>query len=281
MVRQLAPVRRVTLSGEVAGRLSEAIRSGELPPGARLPAEREHSVQLGVGRTSIREALRILQATGMVTVRPGDGVFVAICSSPKDQPFARWEALYHYRVGELLEARLAIEPLAAARAASLANDDDLHTLLATLVEFERAIEEDDLAAMVLANGDVHEAITRASRNRMFQAMLGVANNLLIESKRAGLGAPGRPRRVLAKHRAIFDAIAAGDSQAAESAMRDHLMSFVSDMGVGDPSEADGVTKRSSGRQKRADISPKAAQSGEDWTVGRPALAAAAQSARAR
>jgi GntR family transcriptional regulator, transcriptional repressor for pyruvate dehydrogenase complex len=242
MVSQLAPVRRITLSGEVADRLSEAIRSGELPPGARLPAERELGVQFGVGRTSIREALRMLQATGMVTVRPGDGVFVATCSSPHEPPFARWESLYHYRVEELFEARLAIEPLAAARAASRATEDDLRALSATLVEFERGVEEDDLAAMVLADGDFHEAITRASRNRMFQAMLGVANHLLIESKRAGLGAPGRPRRVLAKHRAIFDAIAAGDAQLAENAMRDHLMSFVSDMGVDDPSLADGKTK---------------------------------------
>jgi GntR family transcriptional regulator, transcriptional repressor for pyruvate dehydrogenase complex len=242
MVSQLAPVRRITLSGEVADRLSEAIRSGELPPGARLPAERELGAQFGVGRTSIREALRMLQATGMVTVRPGDGVFVAVCSPPNEQPFARWESLYHYRVEELFEARLAIEPLAAARAASRATEDDLRALSATLVEFERGVEEDDLAAMVLADGDFHEAITRASRNRMFQAMLGVANHLLIESKRAGLGAPGRPRRVLAKHRAIFDAIAAGDAQLAENAMRDHLMSFVSDMGVDDPSLADGKTK---------------------------------------
>jgi len=242
MVSQLAPVRRTTLSGEVADRLSEAIRSGELPPGARLPAERELGAKFGVGRTSIREALRMLQATGMVTVRPGDGVFVAIWSSPNEQPFARWESLYHYRVGELFEARLAIEPLAAARAASRANEDDLHALSATLIAFERGIEEDDLAAMVLADGDFHEAITRASRNRMFQAMLGVANHLLIESKRAGLSAPERPRRVLAKHQAIFEAIVAGDAHLAECAMRDHLMSFMSDMGVGDPSLADGNTK---------------------------------------
>jgi len=239
MVSQLAPVRRITLSGEVADRLSEAIRSGELLPGARLPAERELGAKFGVGRTSIREALRMLQATGMVTVRPGDGVFVAVWSSPNEQPFARWESLYHYRVEELFEARLAIEPLAAARAASRANEEDLHALSAPLVEFERGIEEDDLAVMVLADGDFHEAITRASRNRMFQAMLGVANHLLIESKRAGLNAPGRPRRVLAKHHAIFKAIAAGDAHLAESAMRDHLMSFMSDMGVGDPSHADG------------------------------------------
>ena len=63
----------------------------------------------------------MLQATGMVTVRPGDGVFVASLASRSDHPFARWESLYHYRVEELFEARLAIEPLAAARAAKRAD----------------------------------------------------------------------------------------------------------------------------------------------------------------
>ena len=242
MVSQLAPVRRTTLSGEVANRLTEAIRSGELAPGARLPAERELGVQFGVGRTSVREALRMLQATGLVTVRPGDGAFVANVSSANDRSFARWESLYHYRVEELFEARLAIEPLAAARAASRADEDDVNSIAAALTAFEQGVNECDLAAMVLADDDFHGAIMLASRNRMFQAMLGVANHLSLESKRAGLSAPGRPPHVLAKHRAIFAAIAAGDSQAAESAMRDHLMSFVSDMGVGDSSVVEGVTK---------------------------------------
>jgi GntR family transcriptional regulator, transcriptional repressor for pyruvate dehydrogenase complex len=242
MVSQLAPVRRTTLSGEVANRLTEAIRSGELAPGARLPAERELGVQFGVGRTSVREALRMLQATGLVTVRPGDGAFVANVSSANDRSFARWESLYHYRVEELFEARLAIEPLAAARAASRADEDDVNSIAAALTAFEQGVNECDLAAMVLADDDFHGAIMLASRNRMFQAMLGVANHLSLESKRAGLSAPGRPPHVLAKHRAIFAAIAAGDSQAAESAMRDHLMSFVSDMGVGDSSVTEGVTE---------------------------------------
>jgi GntR family transcriptional regulator, transcriptional repressor for pyruvate dehydrogenase complex len=242
MVSQLAPVRRTTLSGEVANRLTEAIRSGELAPGARLPAERELGVQFGVGRTSVREALRMLQATGLVTVRPGDGAFVANVSSANDRSFARWESLYHYRVEELFEARLAIEPLAAARAASRADEDDVNSIAAALTAFEQGVNECDLAAMVLADDDFHGAIMLASRNRMFQAMLGVANHLSLESKRAGLSAPGRPPHVLAKHRAIFAAIAAGDSQAAESAMRDHLMSFVSDMGVGDSSVTEEVTE---------------------------------------
>ena len=62
---------------------------------------------------------------------------------------------------------------------------------------------------------------------------------MIESQRASLSPPERPRRVLAKHRAIYAAITAGDAHAAELAMRDHLMSFVSDMGVINPSFIEG------------------------------------------
>ena len=122
-----------------------------------------------------------------------------------------------------------------------ADEDELNSIAAALTAFEQGVDECDLAAMVLADDDFHESIVLASRNRMFQAMLGVANHLSLESKRAGLSAPGRPPHVLAKHCAIFEAIAAGDSQAAESAMRDHLMSFMSDMGIGDPSVVVGVT----------------------------------------
>ena len=239
MVSQLAPVRRTTLSGEVAARLSEVIRSRELPPGSRLPSERALGVRFGVGRTSIREAMRLLQAQGLVTIRPGDGIFVAEAALTEAESFARWESRYHFRVEELFEARLAVEPLAAARAATRADADDVRALHATLVDFERGIAEGDLAVMVLADSGFHNVVARASRNRMFQSMLKGAHHLLIESQRASLSPPERRPRVLAMHRAIYDAIAKRDPEAAEQAMRDHLMSFVADMGVVDPSFIEG------------------------------------------
>lgn len=180
----------------------------------------------------------MLQATGLITVRPGHGVFVAD-STASDQPFARWESAYHFRVEELFEARLAIEPLAAARAATRADQNDIQALAGVLADLGRGIDESDLAAMVLADSGFHNAVARASQNRLFQAMLRSVHYLLIESQRASLSAPERPRRVLAMHRAIYEAIAAGDARAAQDAMRNHLMGFVSDMGVVNPSYIEG------------------------------------------
>lgn len=229
MVELFGPVRRTTLSREVADRLAAVIRSGALAPGSRLPAERVLGEQLGVGRTSIREALRMLQATGMITVRPGHGVFVADLAKLEDRPFAQWEARFNYRVEELIEARLAIEPMAAACAARRSTPDDLHAIHGTLAEFQRGIDEGDLAMMVLADSGFHYAVAQAARNRVFQSMLQYFHHLLIESQRASLSPAERPRHVLSRHHAVYAAIAAGDAATAETAMRDHLMSFVSDM----------------------------------------------------
>jgi len=181
----------------------------------------------------------MLQANGLITVRPGHGVFVADYASANEQPFSRWESQYNYRVEELFEARLTIEPLAAARAATRAEQHDLQALATTLVDFERGVEKGDLAAMVLADSDFHSAVARASRNRLFQTMLRSVHYLLIESQRASLSPAERPRRVLAKHQAIHAAIVAGDAHAAELAMRDHLMTFVSEMGVINPAYMEG------------------------------------------
>lgn len=125
------------------------------------------------------------------------------------------------------------------RALQRAEPYDLEVLSVTLEDLERGIVDGDLAAMVIADSSFHNAIARASQNRMFQAMFKGAHHLLIESQRASLCPPERRARVLTKHRAIFEAIVAGDALNADQAMRDHLMSFVSDMGVIDPSFLNG------------------------------------------
>jgi DNA-binding transcriptional regulator YhcF (GntR family) len=102
MVSQLAPVRRTTRSSECTGRLSEAIRFGELLLGARLPVAKELGVQFGVGRTSIHEVLRRVQPTDMVTIRP-----VVDHASLNGQPLADRESRYQYRSEEFFAAYLA------------------------------------------------------------------------------------------------------------------------------------------------------------------------------
>ena len=107
MVGQLPPLRCTTPSSEGADRLSEAIRFGELRPGARLPAGKEPGVRFGVGRTSIHEVLRKFHATDMVTINSADASFVADHASFNDQPLADWESRYPDRSEELFAACLA------------------------------------------------------------------------------------------------------------------------------------------------------------------------------
>ena len=236
MDSQISPIRRTTLSAEVADRLTEAIRMGQFEPGERLPSERDLGVRFGVGRTSIREAIRTLQATGLVTVRPGAGMFIADDQSISVEPFANWESRYQYRIDELFETRLALEPVAAARAAARASREEIEEIALCVRDLEQAIADKSLAAMVLADAGFHFAVVKASKNRLILTMLQSLRHVLAESQRASLSPAERPRRVLAMHTAVLEAIAARDSLAAETAMRSHLMSFLHDMGVLSPEE---------------------------------------------
>src|SRR5579859_6723316 len=109
---------------QIAGQLSALIASGEFPPGARLPSERELAVQLGVSRPSVREALIALEVEGKVEIRVGAGVFVS--ENPSKRPAA---ALATEVEGEgpfeLLRARMTVEGETAALAAAGATPDEL------------------------------------------------------------------------------------------------------------------------------------------------------------
>src|SRR5919107_2703945 len=119
----LNPVATERVSDVIAERLSAAIRDGTLNPGDRLPTEAELAREFQVGRTSVREGLQKLRAHGLIESRKGLGAFV---TEPRpDDPlaeFARWTKRDPVAIEELLEARVALETLAAALAAVRADD---------------------------------------------------------------------------------------------------------------------------------------------------------------
>ena len=107
----LSPVQRVTAAQAVADRLLTMIRDGRLRPGDQLPTERELADRLGVGRSSVREAMQVLATLNLVEARPGAGTFVR---RPRFADFVTAETLgllaLNTRALELLEAREMIEP---------------------------------------------------------------------------------------------------------------------------------------------------------------------------
>jgi GntR family transcriptional repressor for pyruvate dehydrogenase complex len=206
---------------QVAAQIQGLIASGTLKPGDRLPPERELAAKFGVGRSSLRDAIRTLEVMGIVESRHGSGTVVRDLSTDSlVVPLA--SVLAHKRglVAELLDVRRMIEPALAARAAANATEEELSRLEDILRRQaekvrrrEPSIEEDS---------EFHYAIALAARNSVVLKVLDVLMDLLRESRARSLQVPGRPNRSYAGHRRILRAIKRRDGPAAEAAVRKHL-----------------------------------------------------------
>src|SRR3954463_9543661 len=157
----LNPVATERVSDVIAERLSAAIRDGTLKPGDRLPTEAELAREFQVGRTSVREGLQKLRAHGLIESRKGLGAFVTERPSDPMADFARWTASDPAAIEQLVEARVALETLAAALAALRATEAEIDNLERLNIGHGSAEGTPELVASDQA---FHSALMAAARN---------------------------------------------------------------------------------------------------------------------
>jgi GntR family transcriptional regulator, transcriptional repressor for pyruvate dehydrogenase complex len=228
----LEPIQRTPLIEEVVTRLRELIESDRFVAGDRLPSERSLSEALRVGRSTIREALRTLEALGLIELRQGRGAFVSAKSLRADGelPFADWPRGYRWRIADVIEARVEIERGAAALAARRRSTRDLERMQAALDGFTEATARGDLSALVLADVAFHDAVAE-SANPVLASMLRSMRSHGIRSRSTSLRRRERWETVHERHEAIYEAIAARDSESAAQRMENHLLDFARELGV--------------------------------------------------
>jgi GntR family transcriptional repressor for pyruvate dehydrogenase complex len=186
------------------------------PNGTRLPTERQLSEQMGIGRRAIRRALEVLEAEGRITRRQGAGTFVGgqIDSAAPATDFF-----------EIMEVRLRLEPQLAALAALRAKPVQIARMHELSDRIAQCVDADEGE---LWDGTLHRQIAEAAGNALFLSLFDVVNRIrqdpawqaVRERARGGLAGHALP---VAQHRAIVDAIAARDPQAAAEQMRLHLL----------------------------------------------------------
>jgi DNA-binding FadR family transcriptional regulator len=205
---------------EVVRHIEERISSGQLAPGDLLPSERQLCADLGVGRSSVREAIGRLASLGLVSSIHGSGTRVAV---PTSRPITTGYR-HLLRHGELdlthlAEVRLPLETTIAALAARRRSNEHLDRMARTqqVLGNPRA----GLDAHIQADMDFHALLAEASGNPLFGMMLAPIQELLIESRRRTLGRHGA---ALAHehHTVVLEAVRAQDVGAAVEAMRKHL-----------------------------------------------------------
>lgn len=214
---------------QIVRQIREAISSGELRAGDRLPPETELAQRFGVSRPTVREALKILQALNVLRSSPGPtgGTFVrALDSSDVAEQLQEFLALLLNIKGvelqELCEAREAIETMTARRAAERRTEADLDVL-------HRIIEEDSLkdSDSIVSDISFHNAVAEASRNRMLSLYMS-SIHMTVRSVAERYIMPEAKQTSQRQHQEIYEAIRRQDGDLAEDLMREH-MRFASDV----------------------------------------------------
>ena len=228
---KLAPIFVPKTSDVLADQLRRQILGGLLAPGASLPAERDLVVQTGLSRGSVREALRILEAEGLVSTRPGrQGGSVA--RQPGDDSLARYISLFVHGRGisliSLLQTREAVEPSLAHLAALNRTEDELRELVEITERVEHAYA--DTPMYLAANVQWHCAIAQASHNELLRAFMIAISTMVYKASAVENFATDEVRKVVLKaHRRILDAIIAQDGDAARRRMARHLAALTDAM----------------------------------------------------
>ena len=219
-----APLRRNRLYEQVVRQVVGWAAEAGLAAGDRLPPERELAASLGVSRATVAQALVALEVTGVVDVRHGDGTVLLV--APRSEAVLAALDARREDLGDVIEAREALEVHLAALAARRRTDADLAEIDAALA----AMAADLAAGGRGVDGDerFHAAVTAAGHSALLARFMAEIADRVRESRIESLAQEGRPHRSLHGHRAIAEAVRAGDPEAAAAAMAAHIR-MVSDV----------------------------------------------------
>lgn len=212
------PVATVRAYERVVQQIEEAVFSGALKAGERLPSERELMTQFGVSRSTIREALRVLQAADLIRSKPGDPrgpEVLAASPAALHKSMHRLTRADHLSLAELLQFRMALDGSAHLLAAKLRTDAHLAELDATLAAMRDA---KGYAEFSRADVAFHEAIARAAGNPLIVVCLEVVRGVVLEQIEDRLSHAGDQdalmRSWLAHHGEVLQAIRDADGELA-------------------------------------------------------------------
>jgi len=228
------PVERRKVYEQISEQLLEQIGRRRLKPGDALPPERELTQTFNVGRSSIREALRMLESQGVIKAANGGTFVVADASNPLESSLRLLFALDEQAgMPDLFELRRILECEAAALAAERHDEEHLTEMEAAIGEMAAALEKSEHGeAFIDADLRFHLAIAGATGNRIVLHGMHAVRDVLRRALVTVYHVPGSPENAVVEHRAIRAAVAAHDPDGARREMRAHLERVESDVKKG-------------------------------------------------
>ena len=218
----MEPISRVPIVQQVEERIRELIQEEQYQPGKKLPPEMELCQRLGVGRGTVREAFRLLQAKGVVEIKPGRGAFVAENPAERDIGAIDWLVENERELRDSIEIRTALEPMAARRMAERCNTEDIRRLENIHRSFLSAIQEGDAAMIGRLDEQFHSAIVESSGNALMIEINSHVCQGMQTFRSKTFQVEQNVKNAVMPHSNIMNAILARDAAQAEREMRAHL-----------------------------------------------------------
>jgi len=229
------PVARRKVYEQVADQLLGQIAARRLRPGDVLPSERELTESFAVGRSSIREALRMLESQGVIGAGSGGSFVVADAASPLNTSLRLMFTMDDQAgIHDLFELRRILEVEAAALAAERHRDQHLVEMQAAIEEMDASLSDRGGDRFIDADLRFHLAVAEATGNRLVLHSMQAVRDVVRRALMTVFVIPQSPESAVVEHRAIKAAIASGDPARARHEMTHHLVRVEADVekGVG-------------------------------------------------
>lgn len=220
--KNINKIKPTTVTEQIVEQVRSMIAKGIFKPGDTLPTEKEFSEVLGVGRSSVREALRTLQAIGIIEKTHGNTArFSQTCANSAAQYFNLPKILDNFSMLELSEARETIEVSLAALAVKNADDDQIDEIGEVLAMFENVVKTGNLEGIIDIDFEFHKAIAESSGNPFLAQMLMMLHDLIVAGNEQTLTAEN-VIIACSDHKNIFKCLKDRDKSGIKIAMKKHM-----------------------------------------------------------
>jgi GntR family transcriptional repressor for pyruvate dehydrogenase complex len=202
--------------------MKDFIKYRETDGNRKLPTERDFAAMLNVSRSTVREALKILEASGIIEIKPTKGSYIVQQEDYNASTLMNWFTSYEPEILHLIEARLSLEPMAAFLAAERATEEHIKKLEEAHEEFIKLILQNDPVKITLGDEKFHKLIFEAAQNPLLEHLHSFIDSMLINYRRRVFSIPKEAMKAVSQHDEILRHIREHNSEEARENMTQHL-----------------------------------------------------------
>jgi len=218
----LEPIKKQRLSEYAIDQIRKFITNNNLLEGTKLPSEKELVKKLQISKGSLREALRILEITGLVDVRPGKGIYVRNLTGDLIIPLSSWVTRNKQEIYKHFEARLILEPEIAALAARRITKEYINRIEKNTL-LQKSYPEAEVVSIISADIEFHRLVAEAAKNETISMLMNSLAKISFYGWKAALRVEGRNESAVQEHTQLLSFLAKHDEDGARTSMREHML----------------------------------------------------------